>query len=400
MLGSFLAFIFGFGIYGVVSEDRPVSFWENRALAQKPEVSLESVIDGSYMSAYEKYITDQFPLRDGWIMAHVLLEKLTNQTYINNYYITDDQYILAKPLEYTANQNIDVSIEQMNRLGETAKNAGSELYFFYLPSRIITLEEMYPDFMSKGYTSYSKDYLFNGVTNEHIQKFDLSTELIKNYPLEERKQMFYQTDHHWNEEGAIKGYEFIHNTLADTSSVVKSEPFNSENYSNVCANNLNFVGSYNLQLYKLVRNHHDLACHYVSNKLNYDTDYTIYSGNIANKAVVSASGLFGSKMNNTEGDINYAEVFMQDYAEINIVNNLKVQAGETSRALIIKDSFANAVNLLVAENFAHTSILDIRYYNEMPIEQYIQTHGFDTIIVLYNGETIFNSMYNFSGKVN
>ena len=91
---------------------------------------------------------------------------------------------------------------------------------------------------------------------------------------------------------------------------------------------------------------------------------------------------------------------MQDYAEINIVNNLKVQAGETSRALIIKDSFANAVNLLVAENFAHTSILDIRYYNEMPIEQYIQTHGFDTIIVLYNGETIFNSMYNFSGKVN
>ena len=400
MLGSFLAFIFGFGIIAVLSEDRAVSFWENRALAQKPAFSTDSIIDGSYMSDYETYFTDQFPLRDRWMKAHILLEKVTKQTYINDYYITDDQYILAKPLAYTADQNVDVSIEQMNRLGETAKNAGSEMYFFYLPSRIITLADMYPDFIGKGYTTYSKDYLYNGITNEHIQKFDLSTELINNYSLEERKQMFYQTDHHWNEEGAIKGYEFIHNTLANTSSVVKSEPFNSENYSKVCAENLDFVGSYNLQLYKLITNHNDLACHYVSNKVNYDTDYTIYNGDIANNAVVSASGLFGSKMKNTEGDINYAEVFMQDYAEINIVNNLKAQAGESSKALIIKDSYANAVNLLVAENFAQTSILDIRYFTEGTIEQYIQTHGFDTIIVLYNGETIFNSMYNFNGQAN
>ena len=400
MLVSFLAFIFGFGMYAFMSEDRAVSFWENRSLAQKPSFSVEAVVDGSYMSAYETYFTDQFPIRDGWMMAHIRMEDLTNQTYINDYYVTDDQYILAKPLSYTANQNIDVSIEQMNRLGDTAKNAGSELYFFYLPSRIVALEDMYPSFMSKGYTKYSKDYLYNGVTNEHVQKFDLSTELVNNFSLEERKQMFYQTDHHWNEEGAINGYEFIHNTLANTSTTVIGESFDASNYTKVCAENLNFVGSYNLQLYKLIKDHNDFACHYVSTKMNYDIDYTIYSGNVANNAVVSASGLFGSKMKNTEGDINYAEVFMQDYAEINVVNNKKVQAGETSKALIIKDSFANAVNLLVAENFAHTSILDIRYYTEMTIEQYIQTHDFDTIIVLYNGETIFNSMYNFSGLAN
>ena len=399
MLVSFLMFIFGFGLYAFISEDRSVSFWENRSLAQKPAFSTEAVVDGSYMSAYETYFTDQFPLRDGWMKAHVVFENVTKQTYINDYYVAAD-HILAKPLAYTADQNLNVSIEQMNRLGDTAKNAGSELYFFYLPSRVIVLEDMYPSFMSKGYTTYSKDYLYNGVTNEHVQKFDLSTEFINNYTLEERKQLFYQTDHHWNEEGAINGYEFIHNTLANTSTTVNGESFNASNYEKVCADQLNFVGSYNLQLYKLIRDHDDLACHYVSKKVNYDSDYTIYSGNVANNGVVSASGLFGSKMKNTEGDINYAEVFMQDYAEINIVNNQKVQAGETSKALIIKDSFANAVNLLVAENFAQTSILDIRYFTEMTIEQYIQTHGFDTIIILYNGETIFNSMYNFNGQAN
>ena len=399
MLVSFLIFTFGFGMYALFGEDRASSLWENRALAQKPAFSLEAIVDGSYMSAYETYFTDQFPLRDSWMKEHVVLENLTKQTYINDYYVQAD-YILAKPLAYTADQNLNVSIEQMNQLADTAKNAGSELYFFYLPSRIIALEDMYPSFMSKGYTTYSKDYLYNGVTNEHVQKFDLSTEFINNYTLEERKQLFYQTDHHWNEKGAIKGYEFIHNTLAKTSGSVSGESFDASNYEKVCAEHLDFVGSYNLQLYKLFRDHNDLACHYISNQLDYDTDYTIYSGNVANNAVIPASGLFGSKMKNTDGDINYAEVFMQDYPEINIVNNPKVQAGGASKALIIKDSFANAVNLLVAENFAYTSIIDIRYYTEMTIEQYIQTHGFDTIIMLYNGETIFNTMYNFNGQAN
>lgn len=400
MLLSFLLFICGFGIYSFISEDRTVSSWENRSLAQKPALTLDSVIDGTYMSSYETYFTDQFPYRDLWMKAHVLIENYTNKTYVNNYYITDDNTILKQPEAYVVTESIDKSIEQMDLLGDTAKAVGSELYFFYLPSRIISLDELYPEFIDKGYTAFSKDYLYNGIENKAVQKLDLTKMLTENYSIKERRKLFYQTDHHWNEDGALKGYEFIRNTLSKQSSSVDVEPFNAVDYTKVCSNHLNFVGSYNLQVYNVITGHRDTPCHYVSSQLNYDEDYKVISGNISSGAEVKASSIFGTKMKNTKGNITYAEVFMQDLAEINIINNVKVNDGESSKVLIIKDSFANAVNFLMAENFAYTSILDIRYYKAGTIEQYIKENEFDTIIILYNGETIYKSMYNFDGTAN
>ena len=397
MLLSFIIFIFAFGIYEVVSEDRPVSTWENRSLAQKPELTFSNVVNGEFMSAYETYITDQFPIRDGWLKAHVLIEKYTNQTFINDFHITDDNFVIKEGLNYQATDNMNVSIKQMNALGETAKNAGSELYYFFLPARVITLAEMYPDFINAGYTEFSKDYVFDGITNENVQKFDLSEQWIKNYSINERKELFYQTDHHWNEKGSLKGYEFIRNTLAEKSNNVQVEPFKAEDYTTACSDQLTFLGSYNLQLYKAVTGHHDVPCNNISTVYDYDHDFTIQVGNKESGTVVKASSIYGSKMKDTAGDINYAQVFMQDMAEITVTNNVKVQAGEESKALIIKDSFANAINLLVAENFAQTSILDIRHFNSKTIEQYIKDNNFDAIIILYNGETIFSSMYNFDG---
>ena len=37
---------------------------ERRPLAQMPEISLKTVLDGSFMADFEDYSLDQFPLRD------------------------------------------------------------------------------------------------------------------------------------------------------------------------------------------------------------------------------------------------------------------------------------------------------------------------------------------------
>lgn len=130
--------------------------------------------------------------------------------------------------------------------------------------------------------------------------------------------------------------------------------------------------------------------------IDFYSDYKIVIGNKETGYWVNAADVFGTQMNNTEGDILYSQVFMGDKAEIHIMNQAK--ANDDSKALIIKDSYANAINLLVAENFSSTTILDIRYFNECTIEQYIKDHHFDIILILYNGETFLNNMYNFSDK--
>lgn len=44
--------------------DQPLSLSERRPLAQRPEVSVQALASGNYMSEFETYALDQFPLRE------------------------------------------------------------------------------------------------------------------------------------------------------------------------------------------------------------------------------------------------------------------------------------------------------------------------------------------------
>ena len=61
--GLFLA---GFLLAAILTPDRTDSLSERRKLAQRPALRASAVADGTYMTAFEKYTLDQFPLRDSF----------------------------------------------------------------------------------------------------------------------------------------------------------------------------------------------------------------------------------------------------------------------------------------------------------------------------------------------
>ena len=63
-VGLSAAFIFGFSIWSIAKPATDMSQSERRKLTQFPELTLETVTDGSFMTDFEKYTLDQFPLRD------------------------------------------------------------------------------------------------------------------------------------------------------------------------------------------------------------------------------------------------------------------------------------------------------------------------------------------------
>lgn len=63
------AFLLGFLIWGLCKPDDAVSVSERRKLAQKPELTLSSVLRGEFMTKFEAYTLDQFPLRDSFRAA-------------------------------------------------------------------------------------------------------------------------------------------------------------------------------------------------------------------------------------------------------------------------------------------------------------------------------------------
>ena len=84
------AFLLGFLVWSLLKPDDTVSQSERRKLAQKPELTAASVLNGTFMTDFESYTLDQFPLRDGFrrLKAAVLLDMLREKDN-NGIYLAD-----------------------------------------------------------------------------------------------------------------------------------------------------------------------------------------------------------------------------------------------------------------------------------------------------------------------
>ena len=56
--------LFGFLTGNIAKSDDTVSVSERRKLAQFPKINVENMKDGTFMSGFESYAKDQFPLRE------------------------------------------------------------------------------------------------------------------------------------------------------------------------------------------------------------------------------------------------------------------------------------------------------------------------------------------------
>ena len=63
-VGLLSAFLLVFGVWAAVKPADDLSLSERRSLAQLPELSADTVLSSKFMSGYEDYATDQFPLRE------------------------------------------------------------------------------------------------------------------------------------------------------------------------------------------------------------------------------------------------------------------------------------------------------------------------------------------------
>lgn len=92
-----------FALWSACKADDARSVSERRALAQRPELTAKSVWDGTFMTKFETYTLDQFPLRDTFrsLKAHVQLDVL-RQKDNNGIYVADGY---AAKLDYPLNED-------------------------------------------------------------------------------------------------------------------------------------------------------------------------------------------------------------------------------------------------------------------------------------------------------
>lgn len=388
----FICFIFGLGILIQILPDRPASFYENRGLAQKPNMSVESIVDGNFTKEYENYFTDQFVGRDYWMQGYLGWQQMTNQTYFFKYYVSNDDWIYPKPLSYFAQSSIDRSIENMHEITNYAKERQIEIFFFSLPSRTNVLKAPFPSYIAEGYNMMSKSYFIDRLPYDYLTVINMGDIFKAKYTENELKDLYFQTDHHWNVYGAFSGYEIIYNTFNQKSSHFYEPIFNKDSYIEQCYDEENFLGSYNKQLYQLVDPSTDRAC--IITPIHFDgKDFQIFLGEPQSGEQVKWNEIYGKDLRKNKNIIEYSGLFTGDHREINIINPMK--ENENTKVLFIKDSYANPLTMWLPQHFYKTTFFDIRYNNDRSLYKYLEENEYDIIAFLYNDETLFSSMYDF-----
>ena len=109
-------------VVGVLSgffvPDKYYSESEKRTLTQKGAISISDFPSGKMGTEIEKYLSDQFPLRDDWITVKTLTERLSGKTQISGVYFGKDGYLIDAFTGYNQKQ-FSANIEALAKLSKS-----------------------------------------------------------------------------------------------------------------------------------------------------------------------------------------------------------------------------------------------------------------------------------------
>ena len=190
--------IFGFAALAVLWLVLIIGVWfgpthdisdsERRKLAQMPEITAENILSGKFMTAFEDFTLDQFPLRDTFRQLKARFHyDVLRQGDNNGIYVADGY---AAKLEYPLNEtSVSSAMEKFGYLYETyLSGTNCNIYASVVPDKGLYLAQ------TNGYPAMDHEALFASVeeTMDWAEFVDVSNLLtVSDY---------YRTDTHWRQE--------------------------------------------------------------------------------------------------------------------------------------------------------------------------------------------------------
>lgn len=326
------------------SPAKTMSDSERRPLAQRPVISLESLSGGNFMTDFEKYALDQFPLRDGFrtlkslFHQYVLGHRDNNGIYLYDGYAAKQEYPL----------NLDSVSHAMGRLNHIYSKylTDSKVYMAVIPDKGYYLAE------DAGQLAMDYHKLFAAV--ENAMPWATHVDLTESMSLED----YYRTDTHWRQERLLQTATVICEALGIP--VPKSE-----DYSAV----------------PLGRPFHGVYYGQSALPMEPETMYVMESGLLKDCAVYDyETGKYGSVYDQTKLDSrDLYDVYLSGARALLTIENPHAQIDR--ELIVFRDSFGSSLVPLLVQGYAKVTLVDIRYISSDLLDQYLDFHGQDVLMM-------------------
>lgn len=351
-----LAVLFlGFSVICWIKPADEYSSSERRKLSQFPKLTWDTIADGKFMTEFEEYTLDQFPLRDGfrnlkaWVSQNLLRKADNNDIYVADGYAVKMEY----PLKEESIKNAGMRFRKLYE--KYLKDSGGNIYLSLIPDKNYFLAE------SSHHLSMDYEKFFSMMREEmpYAQYIDI-TQLLN-------EQDYYKTDVHWRQENIVDAAEKIAGEMGITLSGEYEVKTLEEDFYGV------YFGQSALNL--------------PGESLSYLTNDQIEQCEVFNYENNEKTGVYDLKK--AEGDDLY-EIFLSGPVSLLKIEN--PNATTENELIVLRDSFGSSLVPLLAEGYRSVTLIDIRYMQSDFLSNFVDFTGKDVLflyssIVLNNSET-------------
>ncbi|MBE6008436.1 MAG: hypothetical protein E7235_04465 [Lachnospiraceae bacterium] len=335
-----------------IMPDKEYSAAERRPLKQSPELSIESILSGRFMSNFEDYKLDQFPLRD-YFRSFKAITSLKSDN--NDIYVVDN---VINSMEYPLNENklTYASGRFLNIYNSYLKDSGNNIYLSIIPDKNFFYAE------DNGYLSIDYDKLVSTIRNSsgYMTYIDIFPFL--------KGDDYYMTDTHWRQENIGDVAEALLKGMGNEQTfeyekVDMEEDFYGVYYGQAALpldpDSISFLTNDIIEQFKVFdhQNNKEIPV-YDESKMTSDDPYELFTG----------------------GPISLATI-----------ENPSCDNGK--HLIIFRDSFGSSLAPLLAQGYSKTTLIDIRYIMPQMLGSLVDFENADVLFVystsvLNNSETL------------
>ena len=351
----FAAILFGGMTAHLLSPDQQRSESERRLLKQKPPLSINTVLSGTFMEQFEAYALDQFPGRDLFRTKKALSALfLFAQKDNNGLYLADHH--LSK-LDYPLHENsVKNAIRHILAIQEKYLES-SALFYSVVWDKNYFLAE------ANGYPSMDYQKL-SKILEDGLEGF-LYLDISESLSIED----YYRTDTHWRQECLI-------DTASSLLLQMGREELSPFSYEAIKAGD--FYGVLAGQAALPVR----------SDQLIYLTNEKQKLIQVYDLSTNEPLPVYQTDIWHDPKSVDPYDIFLS--GAVPLIEMINPSVDESRELILFRDSFGSSLAPLLAEKYHSILLVDTRYISMNLLGQYIDFHGQD-VLFMYNTMLLNNS---------
>jgi len=371
-LSVFLAFILIISAVIIIKPKLQTSYYENRALAQIPPMDYKSMTANNYFNRWERFFSDQAAGRQSLVRLATAIDlNVIHRPVVNDVVVSDGVFLRFNEFdpvdeEKVRAQSKDV-VTELSAFRDIISSYGGEFYYAAVPAHYTWFADKYPWYLNNrsDYTDACLKAFTSDMSEAGINL--IMPDFSPQSAATAGRALYSPTDHHFTFYGAYDTYRSIIERINSDGKYTLPMLTEGVNFEFKTLPNP-YMGS----RMRMLMNVPGITEHTAIAVLDKDIPFTRSDNGVAQKK----PSVYYMPVNEREV-ISYGIYMGGDVAET-VVDTGR----ELPSILVYGESFTNAVECLMYTSAGVMRSVDLRYYKDMPLSEYVEKYKPDIVICI------------------